>query len=314
LPTPELHRADFTALAAQVSNWGRWGDDDEIGTLNLIDAAALARGASAVRSGKRFSLAVRLDQQSPQVGSIAGRTNPLRTMIAINADYVGSPDACRFNDDTVTMALQAATHWDALAHASYGGQLYNGFPADSVTAEAGATRCGISRVRSLTSRGVLLDVAGALGVERLEPGYGIQPADLDAALARAGVALAPGDVVLVRTGHMQLFKARDRIAYTTGPQPGLTMPTAAWFRDADVAAVATDTVAFEVYPGDPGVPFFAVHMLHLRDMGLTQGQNFDMEALTADCVADGQWQFLLEASPLPFTGGCGSPVNPVAIK
>lgn len=305
---------EFLELAAQVSNWGRWGDDDEIGTLNLIDAAAVARGVASVLSGRRFSLAVRLDQQSPQVGSIPGRLNPLRTMVALNADYAGDPEGCRFNDDVVTMGLQAATHWDALAHTSYGGKLYNGFPDSSVTAEAGATRCGISRVRTLTSRGVLLDVAGAVGVERLEPGHAITPSELDAALAITGVALEPGDVVLVRTGHMQLYKAHDRASYTTGPQPGLTMKTVPWFRSADVAAVATDTVSFEVYPGEQGTPFFAVHMLHLRDMGLTQGQNFDLERLASDCREDGRWEFLLEASPLPFTGGCGSPVNPVAIK
>ncbi len=306
--------ADFDALAQRVSNWGRWGDDDEIGTLNLIDAAALQRAAAAVRTGKRFSLAVRLDQQSPQVGSIPGRVNPLRTMTALNTEFVGDPDACCFNDDVVTMGLQAATHWDALAHASYDGKLYNGFDASTVTVDAGATRCGISRVKSLTSRGVLLDVAATLGVERLEGGYGITLADLDAALARTGVALEPGDVVLVRTGHMQLYKARDRTAYTTGAQPGLTASTASWFRDRDVAAVATDTLAFEVIPGEPGMPFFAVHMLHLRDMGMTQGQNFDLEALATDCRDDGRYEFLLEASPLPFTGGCGSPCNPVAIK
>jgi kynurenine formamidase len=309
LLTPEFHE-----LASRVSNWGRWGDEDELGTVNLIDAAARARGAAAVRTGKAFSLAVRLDQSSPQVGSIPGRVNPLRTMTMLNAQYGGSADAACFNDDIVTMGLQAATHWDALAHVSYGGQLYNGFPASSVTAEAGATRCAISRIKTLTTRGVLLDVAGALGVDRLEPGYGVQPDDLDAALARANIELAPGDVVLVRTGHMQLYKARDRVTYTTGPQPGLTMRTVPWFRDADVAAVATDTIAFEVYPGEDEAVIFPVHLLQLRDMGMLQGQNFDLEALAADCATDGTYDFLLEASPLPFTGGCGSPVNPVAIK
>jgi kynurenine formamidase len=305
---------EFIDLASRVSNWGRWGDDDELGTLNLIDAAARARGAAAVRSGRAFSLAVRLDQQSPQIGTIPGRVNPLRTMVALNAHFGGAEDGCRFNDDVVTMGLQAATHWDSLAHVSYGGRLYNGFPADAVTAEGGATRCGINRVKTLTSRGVLLDVAAALGVDRLEPGYAIQAADLDAALALANVYLAPGDVVLVRTGHMQLYKARDRKAYTSGPQPGLTIGTVAWFRDADVAAVATDTLGFEVFPGEDESLFYPVHMLQLRDVGLTQGQNFDLEALAADCAQDGQRDFLLEASPLPFIGGCGSPVNPVAIK
>jgi kynurenine formamidase len=307
---------EFVELAARVSNWGRWGDDDEIGTLNLIDAEAVRRGAAAVRTGKRFSLAVRLDQHSPQIGSIPGRINPLHAMVAINTQYQGTPDGFCTSDDIVTMGLQAATHWDALSHVSYGGKLYNGFPASSITAETGATRCGISRIPTLVSRGVLLDVARALGRERLEGGYGITSDDLDVALALAGEGLTiePGDVVLVRTGNMQLFKARDRQTYTAGTQPGLTMATAQWFRDRDVAAVATDTVAFEVYPGERDDVVFPVHLLHLRDMGLTQGQNFDLEALSVDCAADGVHQFMLEASPLPFTGAVGSPVNPVAIK
>jgi kynurenine formamidase len=306
--------AEFVELAERVSNWGRWGDDDEIGTLNLIDGDAVRRAAGAVRTGKRFSLAVRLDQYSPQIGSVPGRINPLHTMVAINTEYQGSPDGFCTSDDIITMGLQAATHWDALSHVSYGGRLYNGFPASSITPEAGATRCGISRVSTLVSRGVLLDVARALGRERLEGGYGITPADLDAAVALAGVSIEPGDVVLVRTGNMQLFKARDRQTYTGGHQPGLTMLTAQWFRDRDVAAVATDNMAFEVHPGERDDVLFPVHLLHLRDMGLTQGQNFDLEALSADCADDGAYQVLLEASPLPFTGAVGSPVNPVAIK
>jgi kynurenine formamidase len=305
---------EFTELAARVSNWGRWGDADEIGTLNLIDAAARQRGAAAVKRGLSFSLALRLDQQGPQVGTIPGRINPLRTMTAINTQYMGTPDNFCCSDDIVTMSMQGATHWDALSHVSYGGQLYNGFPASVITAESGAGRCGISRVKTLTTRGVLLDVARARGVERLEPGEGIHAEDLDAALALTSTELVPGDVALVRTGHMQLFRSGDRQTFTAGHQPGLTMSTVPWFRDRDVAAVATDTVALEVYPCEDEAVLFPVHMLQLRDMGMTQGQNFDLEVLAADCAEDGVYEFLLEASPLPFTGACGSPVNPVAVK
>ena len=304
---------EFIELAERVSNWGRWGDDDELGTLNLIDGAAVQRGAACVRTGKRFSLALRLDQRGPQVGGVPGRINPLRTMIAINSQFAGTLDGFCTSDDVVTMGLQAATHWDALAHVSYSGQIYNGHPASTITAE-GASKCGIGRVSSLTTRGVLLDVARALGVDRLEPGYGITSADLDAALELADVDVAPGDALLVRTGFIQLFKARNRAGYAAGHQPGLTMGTVPWFRERDVAAVATDTFTFEVWPCEDEKMLLPVHLLHLRDMGLTQGQNFDLEALSADCASDGVYEFLLEASPLPFTGGCGSPVNPVAVK
>jgi len=301
---------DFLALAAQVSNWGRWGDDDELGTLNLIDAAAVQRGAACVRTGRRFSLALPLDENGPQIGGVPGRVNATRTMTQINAEFTGTPDGFCTSDDVVTMGLQAATHWDALAHVSYSGQLYNGFPASTVT-DAGAGRCGIAGIDSLTTRGVLLDVARTRGVDRLDPGYGVTTDDLDAALK---IDLAPGDVVLVRTGFVQLFTAGDRRAYAGGDQPGLTMATAKWFHDHDVAAVATDTYTFEVWPCEDPKMLLPLHLLHLRDMGLTQGQNFDLEALADDCASDGVYEFLLEASPLPFTGACGSPVNPVAVK
>ena len=303
----------FTELAASLRQWGRWGDDDEIGTLNLIDGAAVRRGTEEVRDGRRFSLAMRFDQDGPQVGSIPGRVNPLRTMLAINTPYLGDPANFCASDDVVTMGLQASTHWDGLAHVSYGGHLWNGYPASTVTA-AGAAKVGIHRVRSLTSRGVLLDVARTLGVDRLDPGYGITAGDLDAAAELAAVMLEPGDVVLVRTGQAQLYRTRHRTEYSAGHQPGITAECPAWFKANDVAAVATDTLAFDQFPcADPAV-LFPAHLLDLVDLGLTQGQNFDLEDLAEDCATDGRYAFLLEASPIPFTNAVGAPVNPVAIK
>jgi kynurenine formamidase len=304
---------DLADLAARVSNWGRWGDDDEVGTANLIDGGAARRGAASVRTGEAISLAIRLDQNGPQVGSIPGRINPLHAMVSINQSWTGGDGDVCFNDDIATLGLQSCTHWDALSHVSYGGHLYNGFGADTVTAAGGAGRCGIHRVRSVVTRGVLLDVAGARGVERLDGAHPITADDLDAALDRAGVSLAPGDAVLVRTGQMQLFKARDRQTYTTGPQPGLTTGTIEWLHRHDVGAVAIDTVALEVYPCQDPAVLFPVHMIHLRDMGLLQGQNFDLERLAEACEAAARHDFLLVANPEPFTGATGAPVNPVAV-
>jgi kynurenine formamidase len=305
---------ELRALAAEVSNWGRWGDDDELGTLNLIDDAAVARGLAAARTGVRIPLAIRLDANGPQMGNVPGRINPLHTMVAINQTYTGDVgDAC-FNDDTVTMGLQAATHWDGLAHVGYEGLLYNGFPASSVTADRGVTKCGIHKVTSVVSRAILLDVARAKGVALLDGGYPITEADLEAAVELAGVRPEPGDIVLVRTGKMALFKARDRQGYTLSPSPGLSVGTIRWFRRHDVAAVATDTFTLEVIPGEDPAVLFPVHMIQLRDMGLTQGQNFDLEALADHCAADGVYEMLLVANPEPFTGGSGAPTAPVAIK
>jgi kynurenine formamidase len=306
--------AELRALGAEVSNWGRWGEADELGTLNLIDDAAVQRGIAAAGTGARVPLAIRLDANGPQMGTIPGRINPLHTMVAINTAYTGDVGDFCCSDDVLTLGLQAGTHWDALAHVSYDGLLYNGHPAASVTAERGATRCGIHKVTSIVSRAILLDVARALGVDRLAPRHPISEADLEAAVELAGVRPIAGDVVLVRTGQMQLLKAKDRQGYALGDQPGLTVGTVRWMRRHDIAAVAIDTLAMEVFPCEDPAVLFPVHLLQLRDMGLTQGQNFDLEELSVHCAADGHYEMLLVANPEPVTGAVGAPTSPVAIK
>ena len=306
----------FSDMAARVRNWGRWGPDDDIGTLNLIDEAARRRGAAAVVSGRAFPLGLPLSEaEGIQLGFVEGRVNPTRTMVHINQPVnADQPEWVCFSEDVVTLATQCATHWDALAHASYGGVIYNGYPASTVSAD-GAARCGIHRLGTVVSRGVLLDVARALGRDVLEPGHPIMPGDLDEALALAGVELEPGDIVLVRTGQMVHLAPgrRDLMAYTF-PSPGLTIETAGWFHHHDVAAVATDTLVFEVYPSQHDDAYLPVHLLHLVEMGLTQGQNWVLDALAEDCAADGRYSFLLDATPLPLTQGLGTPLNPVALK
>jgi kynurenine formamidase len=304
---------EFTDLADRVRNWGRWGPDDELGTINLVTDEVRRRGAAAVRTGRSFSLALPLSEsEGIQTGVLPGRINPVRSMVQLNTPTMGNDDVLT-NDDIVVMGLQCATHWDGLAHVSYGGHIWNGYPASTVTS-AGATRCGIHRIRTLVGRGVLLDVARARGVERLEGGHVVTGDDLDAAEELARVRVEPGDVVLVRTGHMGVLGERGGKHRYLAPSPGLSMQSAPWLRGRDVAAVATDTLTFEVFPGERDDVFLPVHMLHLVDMGLTQGQNFVLDALAADCADDGVYEFLLEASPQPFTNAVGSPVNPVAVK
>jgi len=307
--------AVFTEVAARVRNWGRWGPDDEIGTLNLIDDDARRRAAASVKSGRAFALGLPLSEaEGIQAGFVEGRVNPTRTMTQVNNPLSQDPDWICTSEDVLTLATQCATHWDALAHVSYGGVIYNGYPAASVTAE-GATRCGIHRLTTVIGRGVLLDVARARGREVLEPGYPIMPADLDAACELAKLTTEPGDIVLIRTGQMVHLEpdSRDLVAYTW-PSPGVTIETAEWFREHDVGAVATDTLVFEVFPCQYEDAYLPVHLLHLVDMGLTQGQNWVLDPLAQDCADDGQYSFLLDATPLPLTAGLGTPLNPVALK
>ncbi len=328
VPVPAHIPDSFREIADQVSNWGRWGSDDQLGTLNLVDRAARLRGVAAVRDGAAFSLGLPLsEEEGIQAGFVPGRVNPKRSMISVNEPLSHDPGWICSSEDVVTLALQCATHWDGLAHVSYGagpdgGRLYNGYPASSVGAD-GASRLGIHLVRTLVSRGVLLDVARAKGLEFLEPGYPITPADLDAACDLGGLSIQPGDVVLVRTGQMVHLglrpgpggekPERDLVAYTW-PTPGLTVATAVWFHERDVAAVATDTLVLEVYPCEQPDAYLPVHLLHLVEMGMTQGQNWVLDELADACAADGRYEFLLDATPLPFTNGLGSPVNPIALR
>lgn len=300
---------EFTDLAREVNNWGRWGDDDELGTLNLITPDVVRRAAACVRTGKAFSLGIPLREDGPQTGAVPGRINPIHRMTQVNSPFGKDADDIAFSDDVVEMGLQAATHWDALSHVSYGGRMYNGFPLDSITQE-GAKRLSSDKVRTLVSRGILLDIPRAKGVERLDGGYAITSADLDEAL-RCDVHT--GDVILIRTGQMQLLDAGDKRGFGY-PSPGPGMDAVRWFRAHDVAAVATDTLAFEVFPCEREDLFFPVHRLDLVEMGMTQGQNFRLEELAEDCAADGVYEFFLEATPEPFVAAVGAPVQPVAVK
>ncbi|HEX6422897.1 MAG TPA: cyclase family protein [Acidimicrobiales bacterium] len=299
-------------LAATVSNTGRWGADDQRGTLNLVDAAAVLRGVAAVRQGRAFSLAIPFDEDGPQTGAIPGRENPRRTMLAVNTPYTGDPSDFCTSDDAVTMGVQAATHWDALAHVSYEGRLYNGVDAAEVD-ERGAGRLGIETFGPVVTRGVLADVARLHGVDHFDDGYAVTGDDLDAAVERAGVTVEPGDVLLVRTGHMHFLRQGDRARFGH-PSPGLSTRSIEWLHDHDVAAVATDTLVFEVWPCEDPAVLLPVHMIHLVDMGMPQGQLWALDDLAADCAADGQHDFLLCATPLPLTGSVGGPVAPTAVK
>ena len=302
----------FSELARRVNNWGRWGDDDERGTVNLIDAAAVLRGTAAARTGKRFALGLPLSPNGPQSGMIPGRINPQHVMIAIHTPSLGDPEGICSSDDVLYLPTQTATHWDSLAHVSYGGRMWNGFPTSSVDV-TGARKAGIDKVGAVVSRGILLDVAAAKGVDRLDPGYAITAEDLAAAEELARVRVEPGDIVLVRTGHLQVLRGGDRLAYAF-PSPGLSLKSVPWLRERDVSAVATDNLTLEVVPSERDDAQLAVHLLHLVEMGLLQGQNWDLERLAADCADDGVYDFLLSATPEPISRGLGSPVNPVAVK
>ena len=308
--TPELQ-----ALAARVSNWGRWGADDQRGTLNLITPDVVQRGLRAARAGRTFSLAIPFDQTGPQWDSVnmPERTNAELRTHTVNVAFTGDRRDFTTSDDSFRMGSQAATHWDALAHVGYDGKLYNDTPDSVITAEAGAQRLGIENFGSIVTRGVVLDIARLHGVVYFDAEYAITGDDLDRAAKAAGVGAEPGDAVLIRTGQMHYLRAGDKVRYSH-PSPGLSTQSIEWMRDHDIAAVATDTMTFEVYPCEDPAVFMPVHMIELRDMGLVQGQNWHLDDLAADCARDGRYECLLVATPLPLTGAVGAPVVPTAVK
>jgi kynurenine formamidase len=224
------------------------------------------------------------------------------------------PGSMRYADDYVFMALQAATQWDALAHVFYDEQLYNGFPASTIT-EDGAQHCGLNGAfGGVTGRAVLLDVARHRGVSWLAPGAAIGPQELEEIADAQSVELRGGDVLLLRTGWIEkFFTDRSQSEFKAG-EPGLSFACAEWLRARDVMAVAADNYAVEVIPHELEGETMPLHMVLLRDVGMMLGEMFDLSALAADCAEDGVYEAFFCAPPIKFPQAVGSPINPLAIK
>src|ERR1700733_9079569 len=196
---------DIQAASERWKNWGRWGAEEEAGTLNNISPQDIINAARLIRKGKVFSLALNYDNKGPQNGLWGNRFNPIHTMLATGTDAVaGRQDSIgiRYADDMVSMPLQCGTQWDALGHVFNGEKMWNGYDARLVDAN-GAEKNGIEKVKDkMVGRGVLLDVARYRGVDSLEDGYGISIADLESCAKDQGVEVRKGDFVIFRTGHM----------------------------------------------------------------------------------------------------------------
>jgi kynurenine formamidase len=316
----------IAAAAKRVSNWGRWGADDVLGTLNFLDEAKRAQGARLVRRGVSFSLAQRFDAGGPQKGW-RRRTNPVHTMLSSGLDAEFGPAEFPHGlggaDDVVFMPLQASTQWDGLGHIFDHGTAYNGRRASQVVTSEGDGLTGIETVADrVAGRGVLLDVGRAIGAEgELPDGFAITAEHLEATITAQGetARVGRGDLLLVRTG--QLTRARRGIAagdgwgdYAGGPAPGLSFTTADWLHASEIAGIATDTWGFEVRPNEFDVAFQPLHQVVIPHIGLFIGELWDLDTLAADCAADGVYEFFLAAAPLPVTGAVGAPVNPIAVK
>ena len=321
----ELDRTDpegaIAKTVARVSNWGRWGADDVLGTMNFLTDAKRREAAALVRTGASYSLSQSFDMDGPQKGW-RRRTNPVHTMLDTGTDAVsgvqGFPHGIGGADDVIAMPLQCSTQWDGLGHIFDHGRAWNGRPAEQVVTSLGDAVTGIETVADLVAgRGVLLDVGRALGEDgELPDGFAITEEHLQATILAQGptAQVGRGDIVVVRTGQLSRVRREGWGEYAGGPAPGLSFTTADWLHRTEIAAIATDTWGFEVRPNEFDQSFQPLHQVAIPHIGLFIGEMWDADALAEACAADGQYDFFLTAGPLKITGAVGAPVNPVAVR
>ena len=285
--------------------WGRWGPDDQRGALNHIDPDTTRRAAELVRTGQVISLAQPLSPRTPFPAHRAGIQHFLGRDGGDYAAGARRPGGFQFAEDTVIMPLHAGTHIDALCHAWYDDQLYNGFPGAGTRSTTGAARCGIESMGPIATRGVLLDIAGLRGGP-LSGGVSIGRADLERAAREAGVDPGKGDVVLIRTGWFESVGHAQGVSFNE--EPGLDLEAGLWLAERGVSVVGADNFAIEAIPFPAGT-VFPVHQRLIRDFGIPL-----LEGLVLKPLAEtGRHSFLFAASPLPVVGGTGSPVSPMAL-
>ena len=303
-----LTSSDVKGLFEKLSNWGRWGKDDERGALNFITNQKRAAAARLVQTGESVSMALPL-------ATIPAPDNPspvTHLMVQAGADSREQP--LPYSGDYFAIAPHgmANTHIDALCHVFWNNKMYNGFDASEVGSQ-GAKKCAIDITRSgIVSRGVLLDIARLKKVDWMEPREKILPEDLDAAEKAQKVRVEEGDVLLVRTGRAAMRKQKGGWDPMRVGLPGLDAACLPWLHERRVAVLGCDAVSDVVPSGYDGVPL-PVHVGTLVAMGIHLIDNADLDAVSATSVRLGRNEFMFSMAPLVLERGTASPVNPLAI-
>lgn len=298
LPTQD----DIEEFQTTYSNWGRWGDDDQLGALNLITPEVRKRAAAAVRHGESVSCS-RPVLDGPGMSSDTANGGVAR---AIDVRPTGSSERLQF-----VLHGGAFTHLDALTHAFWDGKMYGGHKVDEIDPAVGPAYGSVAAAADgLVTRGVFLDIPGVRGVDWLENGDAIFPEDLDAAEERQGIKLLPGDSLVLHTGAGRRF--HEKGIWPEGGQAGLHAACIPWLHERGVSYLTCDT-GNDVYPsGYPDI-HLPVHRVALVSMGVWLIDNCDLEACRRTAERLQQWEFLLSVSPIRFpVGTSGSPVNPIA--
>ena len=315
----QVGKAAIYEAAEKLKNWGRWGADDRIGTLNHVTPDLVKAAAGLVRTGEVFAMGIPLDNKGPQTGLFGGRWNPIHTMLATGTDAVAgrfdNTNKLRFSDDALNMPVQAATHWDSLGHIFLDDKMYNDLDAKLVDG-GGVQELGIEHTRAkMVGRGVLLDVARHRGVDWLADGEGISNDELDACAAAQGVEVRRGDFVIVRTGQMERCLSEGAWGgYAGGDAPGVKFENCYWSQAREIAAICSDTWGVEVRPNETTEVQQPWHWVVIPAIGLTMGEMFYVKELAEACAGDRTYEFLFTGPPLVISGGTGSPINPLAIR
>jgi kynurenine formamidase len=295
-----MTKADVDRQMTELSNWGRWGKDDQLGTLNLITPAKRKQAIALVKEGYPISLS-----HNELTEKVADNPSPfMHTMIMPKA---GSTVGYVMDNYAVSYHGLAHTHLDALCHGFYEGKSYNGFPESEVTEQGCIHDSILVAKKGIMTRGILMDIAALKGVDYLEPGTPIYPEDLDAWEKKAGVKVGPGDVIFIRTGRW----ARRAEKGPTNKYAGLHASCAKWLHDRGVAILGSDD-AQDVSPSQVEGVGLPIHQLALVAMGLYIFDNVDLEELSKEAAKRKRWEFLLTAAPMAIEGGTGSPLNPIA--
>lgn len=296
-------QADVDQWMTSLSNWGRWGKEDQIGALNLITPAKRKSAAALVKEGVSVSLARDTEKEKA-----VDNQNPFEQKM----NWTGKSSPGQFSLDTYTVLYHgfAHTHMDALAHMFWHGKMFNGFAQETVT-DSGAGQLAIQNMRNgIFTRGILIDIPELKGLPYLEPKTPIYPEDLEAWEKKAHVKIGSGDVVFIRTGRWARRAAKG--PWNVGAESaGLHASCAKWLRERDVAMVGSDA-ASDVMPSMVEGVDQPIHQLLLISMGVMIFDNCDLEALSKATAQRKRWEFLLTAAPIPVIGGTGSPLNPIA--
>jgi len=288
----------------ELSNWGRWGKDDQLGTIHLITPAKRKEAAALVRDGISVSLARDVEtEKAPDNDSPF-----VHVMTATGANPAGGS----FCIDSYSVSYHgwAHTHMDSLCHMFYQGKMFNGYSQQEVSTK-GAGKLAVTNFKNgIFSRGILMDIPRLKGVPWLEPAQAIYPEDLDAWAKKAGLKIEPGDIVFVRTGRWARRAAKGPWSASQG-SAGLYASCVRWLRQHDIAMVGSDGGSDVMPSGIAGVTQ-PIHQLVLIALGMPIFDNCDLEVLSETANREHRWEFLITAAPLAVGGGTGSPLNPIA--